>query len=324
MPELTRQAAPPAKVAAPASTSAAPVPSTAAPPRAGATPGLLAVGFAQRATAGGLVRNPTFDDARDHLRTWFQRQKELGELLVDMKETGFGNFKIYSGEAYNQSDSVAMELFAAALALVPAAGAALKAWNALAKHAKFTAELTEKLAKVAEAAGTVIETPKKLAEPVTGVAGAVKKSAGAVESKAKAAFEASVITSLADLRIDNLVQRWAEEDEAVAALEAARYVPPNVDLLAIVRADLGPVPSASGLREAMQTAARSFENLLYLRFYVDSGRGYRWRRVNQIGDQYGSGIGGIPEGVLERLGSGGWEQRLPERVFRFSSPGKML
>jgi hypothetical protein len=291
-----------------------------------------AVGAAGKLASAGKQHggrtNGTFQDARDYVRTFFQRQKEIGALLVDMKDTGFRNFQIHSSEEYNKEDSLAAALFEAALAAAPGCSALLASYKGLAAGAKFSTDLADKLEKVLEKANAVIEKGEKVGKAAKAAGQIPEKASGESEARKLGDFQAEQITNLAELRVDNLVQRWTEEDLVMAALDAARNAPADDDLTSIVRGSLGPIPTANGLKSAMMQAAEGFEVHLYLHYYVDGGKIYNSVRVNQIGDEYNRAYNvGWPPGVEKRLKSLGRmpdPSKLPLRVYHFSSPGKML
>lgn len=252
-------------------------------------------------TPGRPTDNPTFQDARDYVRTYFQRQKEIGALLVDMKDTGFRNFQVHSSEEYNKEESLAGVLFEAALAAVPAGGALLASYKKLAGGAKFSVDLAEKLHKVAEGTEAVIGVGEKVGKAGKAVAKVPEAAAGESEARKLGDFQAEQITNLAELRVDNLVQRWTEEDLIIAALEAVRYAAPEQDLNAMVSSTIGPTPTAGGLKEAMLKAAEMFEIKLYIHYYVDGGKIYNNQVQGYAGVYSTTYNNGWPSGVRHRL-----------------------
>lgn len=270
-----------------------------------------------------IIRNPSFEDARDHVRTFFGRQREVGNLLVDMKDTGFQRFKLYSSEAYNQEESGLMEVFEIALKGVAAAAPLLQLWTVLAKHGKFAAELPKKLAEAAEGLAKAVEGGEKVTDPAKKVKEAKEKATKGDEAKEHAELEIEVINNLAELRVDNMAKRWEEEDAIMAALESSKMAPPELNLKAMVQLNLSPVPNSNGLRKAMMDAANSFELDLYRRYYIDSGKARIQVRMDSAGNSYGQSILGVPDAVQERLGKGGtWEKGLPREIVSHAVSGK--
>ncbi len=283
---------------------------------------------AAAAPAAVVTDNPTFSDARDYVRTFFSRQRDIGNLLIEMRDSAYQLFNVYSSEQYNHEDSLGAALFSAALAAIPAAGALLATFRAVGTAVNFTVVISERLQRVGAAVQAVGERTGQLQAAGTAIAG-VGTAAGAPEGRGRGEFQAGVISSLADLRVSTLEARWREEDSIISVLESHRHDGPATNLVQVIGESLGAIPTGN-LQTSMHMARNRFELLLYKRFYVDSGRAYRWIRRNQIDEEYGRGIAEMPDGIIERIDAlNGWgivEADHPMRtvIRRFSSSARWL
>ena len=274
----------------------------------------------RKVTSKPAERNPTFDDARDYVRTWFTRQRDLGSLLVDMKDAGFRLYLEFSGQAFNAEDSMAKDMFELALSLVPAAAVLGKTWKTLSTGTEAFAKLVENL----EAAAKAVEASESVAKPGGVVVGAARSGTAVEEGKARSEFSITVIKSLAELRVDNIQRAWQSEDRIIAALEAHKMAPAALNLLALVSGSFGPIPSADGLKEAMEQASVKFELELYLAYFVKGGRAYWIQIGDSAGNVYSKTLHGVPRGVEERLDMllPGWSANLRVEVQRHAVSGK--
>lgn len=241
--------------------------------------------------------NDSYASASQYVTDFFLAESWVEDLLVTMARDGFQLFKNYSSKEFNQEDSLLLGLFEIALAVIPAAGPLLGAFKEL-STAKRSIQLAERLIEIDKELKEKIEAAEKLK--------AVGKKVGEVVSpeseaaKGKIEFEISTINSLGDLNTTFVQNRLQTMGQLKARLDTLKNAPTSTNLDYEVRSILGPIPAATGLKEAMQHARDQFELRLYRQFYALSGRARRVI-IESYGEKLGEYIDDVPRKVLERV-----------------------
>lgn len=248
---------------------------------------------------------------------YFRVQGHLVGLLADARDKGFDGFKDSSSQEFNQQgDASTLELFEAALALVPAGGAlfdlfkALKVGTAL----KGIAKVGEQLEKISDTVAKPIEEGTK--------PGVIAHEVAERQDKAEAAdtrfeFRMRTLDSLLDLKASDVLGL----DDMQGAIEGQldRHARDQVDLVAIVRSSLSEVPEdvQRTYRPEVIAAGKFFEIKLYKEYYLQPGSGHAhyvpWERppgragfelpprIERDVWDHASYYEGLPPTVLKRL-----------------------
>lgn len=249
----------------------------------------------------GPEENPSYDEAVDHLRTFYQRQQVIVDTLARMRDSGLELFTSYSSGTMNPADPGLLDLMEVALAAVPMANALGETFRVLRNQRGF---LRESLVALSAAGATQSSETRDLVP-------------GGDEARARASLRAQTIQSLADIEVAQLAAWWSEEDIVREWLRDQRYAPADVDLLTRVRRNLGELPQAEEFAEAMRLARDQFELQLYRRFYfAGSGRAEIGVTIDEFTDRDSVGrerpstlrLLGVPPAVRERIGDlNGWD-----------------
>ena len=263
------------------------------------------------------AENPSYDEAIDHVRTFYQRQQVIVQTLARMRDRALDLFSIYSSETMNPEEPGLLDLMEAAIAFIPVASAMGQTLRVLRnRHGFLIRPLMDSPISLAGAAVTQSSQLRVLLP-------------GSSEGPAREEVRASTIQSLAEIDVDSLAAWWQEEDMVREQLRSLRYTQADIDLLAQVRAKLGDVPTASDLSEASRLARDQFELQLYRRFYFGSSRR---ASIHSFIDEFTDRsylrrerpatlqLEDVPRAVRRRIGGlNGWET-----VLRDWTPGGLI
>jgi hypothetical protein len=226
---------------------------------------------------GNQVENPTFSDARDQLREYFERKETYVKELIKMKKSALELFTKYTDKSFDENLPIGLEILLAAFEIVPIAGYGIQVIHDLMKGTNIALKIIEgldKWGKSLESKGefTVgsMEKGKKVFKLVSTV---IKPSETPVVKKV--AFEIKKIEALADMEIDNVAVLWWLEDEAIMMLYKFKYAPANINLLLKLHEfGVEDIPKPEDIL-ALKKLGKAFELLLYKEFYKDSGILYK-------------------------------------------------
>src|SRR5262249_55864373 len=136
----------------------------------------------------------------------------------------------------------------------------------------------EKAEQAARKASEVFEATHavRLGEEAAKQAGELpEKATGGSEAREKADFQIEIVESLSDLTVENVtlgIERRRKMEEMLRELEHTGDI---VDLEAMVKTLLGPLPEVKGLKETVKQVSEQFELQLYNVYYISSGRAER-------------------------------------------------
>jgi hypothetical protein len=263
--------------------------------------------------------NPTYVDAVASVERHFRREAEICGLLDRAANNGFEAFRLRTSVEYNRSTAVALALFEAALALVPAGAAMLGVLKELTSGAN-AMKIAVKVAELggdARRAENVIDrisqaqgVAKHLAEEtkdVKLVKDAVEKvlvGHGTAEARTKAQAtgdaQIEILHSLTELSADDMQARFSREDVVVGMLKLLETSAATNRLDKLVEETLGELPDGKGLGQAAVAAADEFEIKLYVQWYLDSGKTAKLVTYSN-GTPVSESWEGMPDAVRERF-----------------------
>jgi hypothetical protein len=208
------------------------------------------------------VENPTYDKARLDALEFFQREGMIKGLLAELKDSALKRFEKVTGQAFNTQAPGGLEILLGVVQLVPEAGPLLTTLGHLKGGKKFVIKM-KTLAKDVAERGEELESIKKVGQGGVELAG---KGSEATEEHEAAEFVIEKINNLDELRVDTVDEQLDTQNRIDALLEAHEYDPPEVDLKALVKQQLGPIDRSS-VKNVRAEVGERFELGLYKDFY---------------------------------------------------------
>jgi hypothetical protein len=268
------------------------------------------------------VMNPTYVDALHYMDSYFRQQGELAMLMGVAARDGLSAFMTRSSHEYNQHSAIAMELFSAAIAVIPAAGVLGSAFHelrtgeklfGLAKTAKAIAAVGETAVHAEEGAKALkeaVEPAKKLFEAGEKVGDIGKKQHEATEAQERGEFQIEKLNSISDLTAAGIARLWSSQSFMDDLMPGLEYSPPTTDLKKLVKGFLGGLPDPRSLAGAINDLRGSFEFTLYLEYYIKSGK-TTYVTTNQD-DAISHEFIGMPRAVEDRIRALGKMEKVME------------
>jgi hypothetical protein len=261
----------------------------------GSKPAIDASSSAPAPKQGG-VENPTYRDAKDYVNRYFRRQAELSDLFWKAANAGFEAFKITTSVEYNKTNSLAFELFEAAIASVSGGQAVLAILEQVktGEHIKRLLEAVEKAKHWTERAAGVKEGVEK-----TKAIGENKEAETAAQESGN--FKIETAKSLVDLSADSMLARWANEDKVNEMIGGLKFADASRDVDKLVEDALGPMPDAKMIEAVKEQATDQYEYKLYYQYYAKGGIGLLVINIDDDAQSATEIIEHVPDKVLSRI-----------------------
>ncbi len=219
----------------------------------------------------GANENPSYEKAQIYIDLFFRSQTEIARILMQMKRDGLDAFNKRSSSTYNSDSNTALELFEAALALVPLAAPLYSGFKFI-TGVSLESEKWKKFLSFGKRAVSVSETTEKFKGAAEKVGQVGAKGEEASEEKNRIEFELQTIRTLGQYEARESGTRIMLERSLRYRLLELRNLSPEYDLEREVINFLGPLPPAEGLEKIAAETAQQFEILLYKDYYIDENR----------------------------------------------------